>query len=468
MLFNSDTFLLFFGAFGLLYYMVRSNLRARNALIVIASYIFYGWWDWRFVPLLAFTSVVDFAAAILIHDSHNQLHRKKWLAMSIIANLGVLGFFKYCGFFVDSIVAGLAQLGIHAEPRTWNLILPVGISFYTFQSMSYTIDVYRRQIPPTKDPLQFLAYVCFFPQLLAGPIERAQNLLPQFAQKRIVTDQKITEGIWLVIWGMFEKVVVADNLAPLVEMVYQDPVDSAPAVMLATVAFALQIFGDFAGYSDIARGLAKILGFELMENFRLPYFAPNPREFWRRWHISLSSWLRDYLYISLGGNKRGRKRTYANLMVTMFLGGLWHGAGWHFVLWGIWHGLGLVAHRFWRERHPALSSGLLIRATAHAAALAFILYGWILFRANSVGDALVLTKALSSLNSPAWLGSYIANLVVYSAPIILMMAWQARTKDMLAPVRIRPWLRALLEGLLLWLIVFNWRRDALPFIYFQF
>lgn len=468
MLFNSDAFLLFFGAFGLLYYMVRSNLRARNALIVIASYVFYGWWDWRFVPLLAFTSIVDFAASILIHDSNNQQHRKKWLAMSIIVNLGVLGFFKYCGFFVDSVVAGLAQLGIHAEPRTWNLILPVGISFYTFQSMSYTIDVYRRQIPPTKDLLQFLAYVCFFPQLVAGPIERAQNLLPQFAQTRIVTDQKITEGIWLVIWGMFEKVVVADNLAPLVEMVYQDPVDSAPAVLLATVAFALQIFGDFAGYSDIARGLAKILGFELMENFRLPYFAPNPREFWRRWHISLSSWLRDYLYISLGGNKRSRERTYANLMVTMFLGGLWHGAGWHFVLWGIWHGLGLVAHRFWRERHPALSSGLFIRATAHAAALAFILYGWILFRANSVGDALVLTKALTALNSPAWLGSYIANLIVYSAPIILMMAWQARTKDMLAPVRIRPWLRALLEGLLLWLIVFNWRRDALPFIYFQF
>ncbi|MGC8989142.1 MAG: MBOAT family O-acyltransferase [Verrucomicrobiia bacterium] len=468
MLFNSDTFLLFFGAFGLLYYMVRSNLRARNALIVIASYIFYGWWDWRFVPLLAFTSVVDFVAAILIHDSHNQLHRKKWLAMSIIANLGVLGFFKYCGFFVDSIVAGLAQLGIHAEPRTWNLILPVGISFYTFQSMSYTIDVYRKQIPPTKDPLQFLAYVCFFPQLVAGPIERAQNLLPQFAQKRIVTDQKITDGIWLLIWGMFEKVVVADNLAPLVEMVYQHPVNSAPAVLLATAAFALQILGDFAGYSDIARGLAKILGFELMENFRLPYFAPNPREFWRRWHISLSSWLRDYLYISLGGNKLGRKRTYANLMITMFLGGLWHGAGWHFVLWGIWHGLGLVTHRFWRERHPTLSSGLLPRATAHTAALAFILYGWILFRASSVGDALVLTKALTSLNSPAWLGSYVVNLVMYSAPLMLMMAWQARAKDMLAPVRIRPWLRTLLEGLLLWLIVFNWRRDAPPFIYFQF
>lgn len=468
MLFNSDVFLLFFGAFGLLYYMVRGNLRARNALIVVASYIFYGWWDWRFVPLLAFTSIVDFAAATLIHNSNNQQHRKRWLAMSIIVNLGVLGFFKYCGFFVDSIVTGLTQLGIHSEPRTWNLILPVGISFYTFQSMSYTIDVYRKQIPPTKDLLQFLAYVCFFPQLVAGPIERAQNLLPQFAQKRIVTDQKITEGIWLVIWGMFEKVVVADNLAPLVEMVYQDPVDSGPAVLLATVAFALQIFGDFAGYSDIARGLAKILGFELMENFRLPYFASNPREFWRRWHISLSSWLRDYLYISLGGNRLGRNRTYANLMITMFLGGLWHGAGWHFVLWGIWHGLGLVTHRFWRERHHTPSTGLLIRAVAHTAALAFILYGWVLFRANSVGDALVLTKALTSLNSPSWIASYVANLVLYSAPVILMMVWQARTKDMLAPVRIRPWLRVPLQGLLLWLIVFNWRRDAMPFIYFQF
>lgn len=468
MLFNSSVFLLFFGAFGLLYYLVRGHLKARNLIIVGASYVFYGWWDWRFVSLLVFTSFLDYAAGLLIAEERSPARRKRWLLLSVAANLGVLGFFKYCGFFVDSVVTGLHWLGLQAEPRTWNILLPVGISFYTFQSMSYTIDVYRRQIEPTRDVLQFLAYVSFFPQLVAGPIERARNLLPQFGQTRLITGEHLSVGVWLVIWGMFEKVVVADNLAPLVELVYESPAESGTVVALATAAFALQIYGDFAGYSDIARGLAKLMGFDLMENFRLPYFASNLREFWRRWHISLSTWLRDYLYISLGGNRRGPVRTGINLMLTMLLGGLWHGAAWHFVLWGAWHGLGLLVNRVWRRLRPAPPAEALKRPIAHIATLAFVLCGWMMFRAGSVVDALVLSKALLSMSYPVWVGSYFLNFALYATPLVLVMAWQAHSGDMLAPVRAGPRTRSLLEGILLWAIVFHWQREATPFIYFQF
>ena len=354
MLFNSGIFLQFFAAFLLLYHLCRERLNARNALIVAASYFFYGWWDARFVTLLFLTSLVDYVAGRRVEDASTQGGRRLWLAVSVAANLGVLGFFKYCNFFAASFATLLGALGLRADPWTLNLILPVGISFYTFQSMSYTLDVYRRQIPATRDLLGFLAYVSFFPQLVAGPIERARHLLPQFATERVITATHLREGLWLILWGFFKKVVVADNLAPLVEMVYGGPIASGPAIALGTLAFAFQIYGDFSGYSDIARGLARVLGFDLMVNFNHPYLAGSPREFWRRWHISLSTWLRDYLYISLGGNRRGPWRTRLNLMLTMLLGGLWHGAAWHFVWWGAWHGLGLVLTR---GRGRARSSG---------------------------------------------------------------------------------------------------------------
>ncbi len=468
MLFNTDVFLLFFAAVGLLYYLARHRLAARNVLIVAASYLFYGWWDWRFLSLLVFTSLLDFGVGVALDGCPRQGARQRWLALSIVANLSVLGFFKYCGFFVDSLATVLGGLGVHIEPRTWNIILPVGISFYTFQSISYVVDVYRRQVPATRDPIQFLAYVSFFPQLVAGPIERARNLLPQFAQTRIITRDMVVEGFWLIIWGMFQKVVIADNLAPLVELAYQHGTTSGPVVALATVAFALQVYGDFAGYSDIARGLAKLLGFELMVNFNLPYLATNLREFWRRWHISLSTWLRDYLYISLGGNRCSPVRNKLNLLITMLVGGLWHGAAWHFVLWGAWHGLGLLAHRAWREHHPAPPTAKWREFLAWIVTFSFVLYGWLLFRAETLAQVLDLTRALGSLSCPDWIGSYVTSLIVYAAPMVLITAWQARSGNLLAPTTLRPWMRALLQGTLLWAIALYWERDATPFIYFQF
>lgn len=475
MLFNSNAFLQFLAAFLLLFHLCRQRLVARNALILVASYVFYGWWDYRFLALLFLTSLLDYGAGRGIEAAGTPRGRRLWLAASLIGNLGVLAFFKYCNFFVDSFARVIEALGLHAEPRTLSIVLPVGISFYTFQSLSYSLDVYRGRVRATRNLLNFLAYVAFFPQLVAGPIERAAHLLPQFEAPRTITRTHLTEGLWLILWGLFKKVVVADNLAPLVELVYQHPTDSAPAVILGTLAFAFQIYGDFSGYSDIARGLAKWLGFDLMVNFNLPYFATSPREFWRRWHISLSTWLRDYLYISLGGNRQGPWRTRLNLMLTMLLGGLWHGAAWHFVLWGGWHGLGLVL-----TRPAAAARGLVAdpppesrgdrwrRGLAWTGTSVFVLYGWLLFRADSWPQIVELTGALLNWQWPVWTPAFVRGLLAFTGPLLLVQWWQARSGDLLAPARAPAWLRGLLQAVMVMLIVTFWKRQASPFIYFQF
>lgn len=469
MLFNSNVFLLFLAAFLLLYHLCRHRLRARNGLILGASYLFYGWWDYRFLALLVLTSLLDYGIGRRLEGEVGTRRRRAWLWLSLAGNLGALGFFKYCNFFIDSMVALLAGLGFHADVRTWNIILPVGISFYTFQSMSYTLDVYRGQTRATRDWLSFLAYVAFFPQLVAGPIERARSLLPQFETVRIITLAHLREGGWLIIWGLFKKVVLADNLAPLVELAYDHPDPIGSLVVLGTLAFALQIYGDFSGYSDIARGVARWLGFELMVNFNLPYLATSPRDFWRRWHISLSTWLRDYLYVSLGGNRLGPWRTRLNLMLTMLLGGLWHGAAMNFVLWGGWHGLALVLTRpsggKTDQRTPTPRWRIVL---GRAVTLLVVLYGWLLFRAGSWERIVTLTRALGVAGHPAWLGSLVWNFFWLAVPLVAVQIWQARAGDLLAPARASTWIRGLLQGAMLLAIVVFWQRDAAPFIYFQF
>ena len=461
MLFNSGIFLQFFAAFLLLYWLVRNNLRARNILIIAASYLFYGWWDYRFLGLLIFTSVLDYFVGLGIARQTDPRRRKLWLACSVVANLAILGFFKYFDFFILSFAAVMKQLGIHVSPHTLRIILPVGISFYTFQEMTYTIDVYRKQMSPTRDLINFLAYVSFFPQLVAGPIERASHLLPQFESTRSITRPMLDEGIWLMVWGMFKKVFIADNLDPLVAMVYGSASYSAPAVVLATLAFAMQIYCDFSGYSDIARGIARIMGFEIMLNFNLPYIATSVRDFWRRWHISLSTWLRDYLYISLGGNRAGEARTYANLWITMLLGGLWHGAAWNFVLWGAWQALGLSMNRAFGDKpRPSFLSWL--------ATMCFLLYGWLLFRARSLDEIIAMTRSLTRFTAPSWIASYVLNLAVFALPLVIVELWQFRSRNLLVPLTLRPWARAALQGALLVGIILYWERNPAPFIYFQF
>jgi D-alanyl-lipoteichoic acid acyltransferase DltB (MBOAT superfamily) len=494
MLFNSGVFLKFFAAFLLLYWMVRNHLRARNILILIASYVFYGWWDYRFLSLLLFSCLVDFAVALRIEQTSVDSKRKRWLAVSLVSNFTILGFFKYYGFFVTSFSDLLQSVGVPVRFSALNIILPVGISFYTFQAISYTIDVYRRQLPASRDLINFLAYVAFFPQLVAGPIERATHLLPQFDRTLRITRVMIEEGIWLMIWGMFKKVVIADNIDPLVTMVYgKGATLTAATVILGTIAFGIQIYCDFSGYSDIARGTARVLGFDIMVNFNLPYAATSITDFWRRWHISLSTWLRDYLYISLGGNRRGTGRTYLNLLITMLLGGLWHGAAWNFVLWGLWHGVGLVVHRFFSGHYarksktfvpgelPALEKGTgtirdagprpLWRWTTllpWLATMLFVLYGWLLFRARSIEQIAAMTRALADFSAPVWLGSYVLTLTVFSLPLVAMELWQWRARSLDVPLQLGTWPRAILQGLLLLGILLFWERNVLPFQYFQF
>ncbi len=461
MLFNSTVFLEFFAAFLLLYFLCRKSLPVRNLLILAASCLFYGWWDWRFLGLLLFSGCFDFTSGLLIATAATRRRRKALLCLSLAVNLSLLGFFKYYDFFVGSLVALLSPL--HLNLRTLGVVLPIGISFYTFQSLSYVIDIYRGQMQPTRNLVRYLAYVSFFPQLVAGPIQRARDLLPQFERTLVIDNEMILEGAWLIVWGLFKKVVVADNVAPLVEMVFDNPAVSGPAVLCGAVAFGFQIYGDFSGYSDVARGLARVLGFRLTLNFNLPYLATDLRAFWRRWHISLSTWLRDYLYISLGGNRKGEARACLNVLLTMLLGGLWHGAAWNFVLWGAWHGAGLVANRCWQQRFPRLPDWASWPLT-----MLFVLYGWILFRAGSLTQVLELTRGIFVWDAPVWLPNYLLSLAVVAGPLVAIELWQHRAKNDLAPLAARPALLGLLQGGLFLSVVLFWETKAVPFIYFQF
>jgi D-alanyl-lipoteichoic acid acyltransferase DltB (MBOAT superfamily) len=347
MLFNSLDFAIFLPIVFLLYwFVVQKNLKLQNALIVVASYVFYGWWDWRFLSLIIFSTVVDYLIGQRLRTEDKQSKRKVLLWTSIVVNLGFLGFFKYYNFFLENFVDAFSLFGMQINANSLNIILPVGISFYTFQTLSYTIDVYRKKLEPTKDFIAFSAFVCFFPQLVAGPIERATNLLPQFINNRKFNYKQAVNGVKLIIWGFFMKLVVADRLSIYVDAIYGNPVNhSSITLITATVFFTFQIYCDFAGYSNIAIGCSKLLGIDLMTNFKRPYFSQNVSEFWSRWHISLSSWFRDYLYIPLGGNRVNALRKKTNLIITFTVSGLWHGANWTFVIWGLINGVYLIAFK---------------------------------------------------------------------------------------------------------------------------
>jgi D-alanyl-lipoteichoic acid acyltransferase DltB (MBOAT superfamily) len=394
MVFNSLVFLVFLAIVLVLYY--RLSHLGQNIMLVLASYVFYGWWDYRFLGLLIFTTLFDFASALQIDSETRPGRRKCWLAASVVVNMTVLGIFKYYNFFSSSLESILTAFGVHPDFPTLHVILPLGISFYTFLSMSYTIDVYRKEIKATRQPLDFMLYVAFFPHLVAGPIVRASYLLPQCQRPRVIKAVEVENGIWLILMGYVKKVVIADRLGQIVDWSFAQP--SAPFSNLNTwiviYAFAFQIYGDFSGYTDIARGLAKIMGFELTLNFRAPYFVTNPAAFWRNWHISLSTWLRDYLYVPLGGNRHGTWRTYRNLMITMLLGGLWHGAGFAFLLWGLYHGVLLCLHRWWvglkGDPAPAASAGRPHPSHRLQQLAMIILFfhvtcvGWLFFRAGGL------------------------------------------------------------------------------------
>ena len=402
MLFNTGLFAAFFAVFFVLYQFAVPERRPRIWLIFIASLVFYAGWDYRFIPLLLLSAVIDYGVALALERPGQSVARRKWfLTLSIATNLGVLGAFKYSSFAVDSVGGLFATLGIPVSLPTLEVVLPVGISFYTFQSMSYTIDVYRGQMQARRDFLTFASALAFFPQLVAGPILRASQILPQLERLPRPTWIGARHGIVLITAGYVKK-SIADLLAAPVAIAFDgsDPV-SWLELWTGVVAFAGQIYGDFSGYTDIAIGIGLLLGFQIPANFRLPYFASSPVDFWRRWHITLSTWLRDYLYIPLGGNRNGQGR---NLMLTMLLGGLWHGASWTYVGWGAYHGALLVLQR-WLERWPALASWS-ARSSGWARTLKtgftfyLVLVGWVFFRSHTIDGAFDL---IARLHSPAGL-----------------------------------------------------------------
>ncbi len=473
MVFNSLQFVWFFLVVYAAYRLLPH--RAQNWLLLVASYYFYAAWDWRFLGLLIASTLVDFTCGLLLARTDSRTRRRTLLSLSLGFNLTLLGFFKYFNFFADNLHTMFGAFGWQLDFVTLRVLLPVGISFYTFVTMSYVIDVYRREIPPTRDLLDFAVFVAYFPHLVAGPILRASRLLVQIDRPRRITAEQMRDGLWLIAWGFFQKIFVADNLAPLVNLVFDPGVHHTGVnVLLGTYAFAFQIYGDFAGYSNIARGTSKLMGIELIENFRFPYLVRTPQEFWRNWHISLSTWLRDYLYIPLGGNRGSAGRTRFNLLVTMILGGLWHGAAWTFVLWGVYQGVLLVAYRA-AGRVPLLKAwtegrGALARATSWAVMFHLTCFGWLIFRARSAQQLGAMTRSLFSDFAPGSIqtADLLVPLVMYTTPLLLVHLVQAWYDDVLVVPRLPPLVRYSLYAATFYLTILFGNFGGAEFIYFQF
>lgn len=468
MLFNSLEYAVFLPAVLLAYWALRH--RAQNGLLLAASYLFYGWWDARFLTLLAVSTVVDYSVARAMERAEGG-RRRALLAVSVAANLGILGFFKYYGFFAESAADLLASLGLGADVPTLRVILPVGISFYTFQTMSYSIDVFRGRIPACRDPLAFAVYVSYFPQLVAGPIERARHLLPQFTNPRTSPNSTAAGyAVLMIVRGLFKKVAIADTLAPLVDRVFTGSADAgAISLVVGILAFGIQIYGDFSGYTDVARGSSRLLGIELMENFSQPYLSRSITEFWRRWHISLSQWLRDYLYVPLGGNRRGPRRTYINLMLTMLLGGLWHGAAWTFVVWGALHGAFLAMHKWWNPAAGAETGRPWRRLDLPATLVTFGLVhlAWVFFRADGIGQALEVLGGVATLRPGEVLAGDVV-LLMLAAGAMLAIDASERFGFRVPSTVTSPTLAGAAYGVMLLGLVVASGHEAAPFIYFQF
>lgn len=473
MLFNTLTFALFFiTLLGLLRFMGH---RAGNWTLLLASGVFYGAWDWRFLGLLAFSSVFNFWNGAQLAQAEGA-SRRRWMVLNVTVNLAVLGFFKYYNFFAESLNAILQAIGLDSFLPVLQIVLPLAISFYTFHCLSYTIDIYRRQLAPSRSLVDFSLYLLLFPHLVAGPIVRAAHLLPQIEQPRRTTTRDWQEGLFLIFWGLFKKCVVADNLAPKADQLFRLQQAAAGEVFLGVLAFAFQIYADFSGYTDMARGTARVLGFHFDLNFRFPYAATDPQDFWRRWHISLSQWLRDYLYISLGGNRRGELRTYLNLMLTMLIGGLWHGAAWNFVLWGGYHGTLLCVHRFYDLKiRPALPGAQafhhwpLSRFAAVPLMFAFTLYGWLLFRATSFDQIQAFTRSLATFQGgfPSFDAGDLARQAIYFLPMLALdgvLMWRGTTELVFR----QWWANSLTYLVLIYLTLFLGASGGDQFIYFNF
>ncbi|MCU0549118.1 MAG: MBOAT family protein [Leptolyngbya sp. Prado105] len=488
MTFTTLTFVLLLTVTFATYWSIKAR-SYQNIFLVIVSYFFYGWWDYRFCFLLFFSSLVDYITGSYMARAENPTMRRGLLLISLVFNLGLLGFFKYWNFFSDSLTRALGSVGWHVDSFSLNVILPLGISFYTFQTLTYTIDIYRGQLQPAQNLINYLCYLSFFPQLVAGPIERASHLLPQVERDRRFHYAQAVDGSQQMLWGFFKKMVIADNLAPIVNQAYNYYGSmSGPQLAFATVLFAFQIYCDFSAYSDIAIGTAKLFGFDLMQNFAYPYFAQSISEFWRRWHISLSTWLKDYVYIPLGGSRVPAIRRSINVMITFLLSGLWHGASWNFVIWGGIHGSLIVLEPLWGAKSTLKATdvpggqGLVPRLQVLFRILltfGMACFAWIFFRAQSGGIALsIIRKIVSDSLKPSAYQNFndLFAASMLQAPILLTLLvgfiaaeWLQRYRTY--PLQIQKWytpVRWLIYSVLLWVTLFWGTWNTGQFVYFQF
>lgn len=482
MLFNSLDFAIFLPIVFILYWFIlKKNIKLQNLLIVLASYVFYGWWDWRFLSLIIFSTLIDYTVGIILGTEQRALNRKILLWISIVVNLGFLGFFKYYNFFIDNFTEAFSFFGQSISINSLNIILPVGISFYTFQTLSYSIDVYKEKLKPTHDFIAFSAFVSFFPQLVAGPIERATHLLPQFYKERNFDYNKAVDGMRQILWGLFKKVVIADNAAYFANLIFNNSADySGSTLLLGALFFTFQIYGDFSGYSDIAIGTSRLFGFDLMQNFNFPYFSRNIAEFWRRWHISLSTWFRDYLYIPLGGSRGSSWMKVRNIFIIFIVSGFWHGANWTFIVWGALNAiyflpllltkknrlfLGDVAEdRMW----PSLREAGMMLGTFGLTVLA-----WVFFRAENVSHAFsIIAEIFSSslFTIPSIEGKRRALIILLFIVAFLLIEWNGRKEEYaIASLGVtwkRPLRYAFYYGIMFALVWFQGEEQQ--FIYFQF
>ena len=479
MIFNSLDFAIFLPIVFILYWFVtQKNLKLQNALIVVSSYVFYGWWDWRFLSLILFSTVVDYLIGRRLRTEDKQFKRKVLLWTSILVNFGFLGFFKYYNFFLENFVDAFSLFGMQINANSLNIILPVGISFYTFQTLSYTIDVYRKKLEPTQDFIAFSAFVCFFPQLVAGPIERATNLLPQFYKKRTFKYHNAVDGMRQILWGLFKKVVIADNCAEFANQIFNNSADmNGSTLVLGAIFFTFQIYGDFSGYSDIAIGTSRLFGFDLKQNFATPYFSRDIAEFWRRWHISLSTWFRDYLYIPLGGSRGGTWMKVRNTFAIFLVSGFWHGANWTFIIWGALNAiyfLPLLLTNNNRKNLGVVAEGKLLPSLSELIKMlitfTLTVFAWIFFRAESLSHAFSFIGGIFSnsiFETPKINNSII---LVSNILLILIIDWFGRAEDYPLKRKINyTIISKILYSYILWnLIIGVLGNKEVEFIYFQF
>ncbi len=472
MLFNSIEYFFFLPIVFITYWFVCKNLKTQNWLILLSSYVFYGWWDWKFLSLILISTIVDYYTGLFINKSKTKKREKIYLFISIFFNIGILAFFKYYNFFIESWVDMLNSFGYNPI-NTWTLkiILPVGISFYTFQTMSYSLDIYYKKIKPTKDFISFASFVSFFPQLVAGPIERASNLLPQILKKRKFNYKQSVDGLRLLLYGLFKKIVIADSLAPFVDNIFSNyQTMDAGTLLLGAIYFSFQIYADFSGYSDIAIGTAKILGFEIMSNFKFPYLSRNIGEFWKRWHISLSSWFRDYMYIPLGGSRVGKVKALRNIFIIFIISGFWHGANWTFIAWGLIHAL-LYIPLFITKQNRAYISDVVaqnkitptIKEVAQVTTtFVFVCLAFVFFRSESVSMGV---EYITSLFSSSILSFDNESGIIYCF-VLFILDWRNRHNEREFIIN-NKLIRHIIYYLIIYLIIYKFSSYQ-SFIYFQF